>query len=69
MRNLMPTLNAVDFDDLQNRFGYENAYAILRTLEQFEGVVEERVSRLSFESRLQNVFKLMQENMRLQTRH
>ncbi len=60
---------SIDFDDLEARFGKENAFAILRTLEQFEGILEARVSKLSFEERLQNVFRMMKENMRFQTRH
>jgi hypothetical protein len=67
----MSNLNqsALQFADLEGRFGRDNACAILRTLEQFEGVLEERVARLSFEERLTNVFRLMKENMRIQTRH
>ncbi len=59
----------VEFSDLELRFGRENAFAILRTLEQFEGVSESLVTKLSWEERLQNVFALMQESMRYQTRH
>ncbi|MDX2027035.1 MAG: hypothetical protein SFW62_00170 [Alphaproteobacteria bacterium] len=64
-QNLYP----VDFADLETRFGRDNAFAILRTLEQFEGILEARVARLSCEERLQNVFALMKDNMRYQTRH
>lgn len=59
----------IEFADLESRFGRDNAFTILRTLEQFEGVREERVSTLPVEERLRNVFRLMKENMRLQTRH
>jgi hypothetical protein len=59
----------LDFADLEVRFGKDNAFAILRTLEQFEGVREARVANLSWQERLQNVFAVMKENMRLQTRH
>ena len=59
----------VEFSDLETRFGKDNAFAILRTLEQFEGVREDRVAKLSWEERLQNVFAVMKENMRYQTRH
>ncbi|MDP9126833.1 MAG: hypothetical protein M3N08_01045 [Pseudomonadota bacterium] len=62
-------LHLIDFADLETRFGKDNAFAILRTLEQFEGVLEARVAKLSWEERLQNVFALMKENMRYQTRH
>jgi len=63
------SVNSIEFADLEGRFGRDNAFTILRTLEQFEGVLEERVARLSYEERLKNVFRLMKENMRLQTRH
>lgn len=59
----------IDFSDLETRFGRDNAFAILRALEQFEGITEARVNRLSFEERLKNVFRLMKENIRYQTRH
>jgi hypothetical protein len=63
------TLSPLDFGDLETRFGKDNAFAILRALEQFEGIIEARVAKLSFEARLQNVLRLMKENMRYQTRH
>jgi len=63
---LMPSL---DFDDLQTRFGLDNAVAILRALEQFEGISEANVRALPLEQRMKNVFSLMMENMRCQTRH
>ncbi len=59
----------LDFKTLETRFGRENARSILRTLEQFEGIRAECVTRLSYEQRLQNVFRAMSENMRYQTRH
>jgi hypothetical protein len=59
----------LEFDDLEDRFGRENAYAILRALERFEGVREEWVSNMSREERLENVFRLMAESVRYQTRH
>lgn len=59
----------LNFLELESRFGQENAFTILRTLEQFEGVIEARVSKLSYEDRLRNVFRLMKENMQYQTRH
>lgn len=59
----------MNFSDLEMRYGYDAAVAIVKTLEQFEGVVESRVSRLSPEMRLENVMKLMSENVRPQTRH
>jgi len=59
----------IEFKELENRFGRDSAFAILRTLEQFEGIHETLVTNLSFEDRLKNVFQLMKENMRYQTRH
>lgn len=63
------TNEGLDFIELESRFGHENAFTILRTLERFEGVIEARVSKLSYEDRLRNVFRLMKENMQYQTRH
>lgn len=60
---------AIDFNDLESRFGRSNAFTILRTLEQFEGIIESRVHKLSCEDRLKNVFSLMKENIRHKTRH
>jgi hypothetical protein len=62
-------MSPLGFEDLETRFGKDNAFAILRALEQFEGILEARVAKLSFEARLQNVLRLMKENMRYQTRH
>lgn len=69
MQDINLTSSSLDFIDLESRFGRDNAVAILRTLEQFEGVVEARVSKLPLEERMKNVFRLMRENMRYQTRH
>jgi hypothetical protein len=69
MNDMNPGVGSLDFVDLESRFGRDNAFTILRTLEQFEGVLEARVMNLSFEERLKNVFRLMKENMRYQTRH
>ena len=62
-------INSLAYTDLETRFGRENAMVILRTLEQFEGVIEERVCRLSSDERFRNVLRLMRYNMRTQTRH
>jgi len=59
----------LDFVDLQGRFGLDNARAILRTLEQFEGISEIVVANLSDEDRLRNVMSAMKDNSRFQTRH
>ena len=59
----------LDFSDLESRFGRDSAFSILRTLEQFEGIHEARVAKLSCDERLQNVFALMKENIQYQTRH
>jgi hypothetical protein len=69
MNNVSRSMQTIEFVELETRFGKENAVAILRTLEQFEGVREERVARLSHEDRLRNVFCVMKDNMRCQTRH
>jgi hypothetical protein len=57
------------FSDLETRFGRDNACTILRTMEQFEGIREALVARMSPEERLANVLKTMKENLRTQTRH
>ncbi len=57
------------FDDLEARFGAETAYVILRTLEEFEGISFVHVAGLTPEDRLKNVFAVMRENLRYQTRH
>lgn len=59
----------LDFLELEDRFGLDNARAILRTLEQFEGISERRVSKLSNDDRLRNVISAMKDNIRYQTRH
>jgi len=69
MSNTFQSLGPLEFSELEHRFGKENAITILRTLERFEGVREERVAALPVEERLRNVFRLMKENIRLQTRH
>ena len=69
MSNAGQISSSLDFADLESRFGRASAFAILRTLEQFEGVREERVAALPVEERLKNVFRLMRENIRFQTRH
>lgn len=62
-------MGTLKFQELEERYGHENARAILKSLEQFEGVVEEEVARFSLQDRLSNVFELMKEGMRFQTRH
>jgi hypothetical protein len=66
-----PTLDmsTIEFHELEGRYGHENACAILRTLEQFEGVNEAEVAKFSWQDRLSHVFDLMKEGMRFQTRH
>ncbi|MGB9153490.1 MAG: hypothetical protein WCD70_10435 [Alphaproteobacteria bacterium] len=63
------TFGSLDFPDLEVRFGLESACAILRTLEQFEGISEPRVTKLSNADRLRNVMSAMKDNIRYQTRH
>ncbi|MDR3424532.1 MAG: hypothetical protein P4M13_05565 [Alphaproteobacteria bacterium] len=69
MKNNTFAFESLDFVELEDRFGLDNARAILRTLEQFEGIPELCVSRLSDEDRLRNVMSAMKENIRYQTRH
>ena len=69
MTDIGQNTNSMDFTDLETRFGRDNAMIILRTLEQFEGVPEERVAKLSIEERFKNVLRVMKDNMRSQTRH
>jgi hypothetical protein len=59
----------LNFFELEDRFGLDNARSILRTLEQFEGIPEYRVSTLSYEDRLSNVMSVMKDNTHYQTRH
>jgi hypothetical protein len=69
MTSSIRSASPIEFNDLEDRFGRENALTILRTLEQFEGIREERVAALPAAERLRNVFRLMKDNVRLQTRH
>ena len=69
MNNVNQGIASVEFMDLESRFGKDNAFTILRTLEQFEGVMETQVARLPFDERLRNVLRLMKENTRFQTCH
>jgi hypothetical protein len=69
MENSAAAFENLDFVDLEQRFGLDNARIILRTLEQFEGISEIRVAKLSYEDRLRNVLSAMKENIRYQTRH
>lgn len=62
-------MSTVDFQELESRYGHENACAILRTLEQFEGVKESDVAKFTWQDRLRNVFELMKDGVRFQTRH
>lgn len=59
----------MNFSDLEVRYGYDAAMMIVKTLEQFEGIVESRVARLPPEIRLENVLRVMSENLRPQTKH
>jgi hypothetical protein len=59
----------MDFVELEDRFGLDNARAILRMLEQFEGITERRVANLSDTERMHNVMSAMKDNSRFQTRH
>ena len=67
--NTTNVFDGLDFVELEDRFGLDNARAILRTLEQFEGIPELRVSNLTYEDRMRNVMSAMKDNIRFQTRH
>lgn len=60
---------SIDFDELEYRYGHDNACSILRTLEQFEGVKESDVAQFSWQDRLRHVFELMKDGVHFQTRH
>jgi len=62
-------IQSLQFADLEDRFGRDSAYVILRMIERFEGVREEWVANLSREDRLKNVFRLMAANVLYQTKH
>ena len=59
----------LNYRELEDHYGKENAEAILRLLEQFEGISEAKVKHMPQAKRLENVFKAMTENMLYQTRH
>lgn len=69
MQNNQLGLGSLDFLELEDRFGLDNARVILRTLEQFEGISEGRVAKLSYEDRFSNVMSAMKDSIRYQTRH
>jgi len=69
MSNNATSFGDIDFLELVDRFGSDNARVILRTLEQFEGIPEYRVANLSYKDRLSNVLSAMRDNIRYQTRH
>jgi len=61
--------DTLDFVELEHRFGLDNARAILRTLEQFEGIAATVAADQSYSDRMQNVLSAMKDNLRFQTRH
>jgi hypothetical protein len=67
--NFFLDMPALEFKELEDRYGHENACAILRTLEQIEGVQEADVAQFTWQDRLKNVFELMKDGLRFQTRH
>ena len=69
MQNGSMALEGLNFFDLEDRFGLDNACAILRTLEEFEGISEVRVAKLTYAERLQNVMSAMKDSVSLQTQH
>ena len=48
--------HTIAYNELEQRFGSDNARDILRTLEQMNGICEELVSAWSYEDRWANVF-------------
>ncbi len=69
MNSKAVSFSDLEFSDLEDHFGLDNARIIIRTLEQFEGIPERHVAELSFEDRLNNVMLTMKDNIRYQTRH
>jgi hypothetical protein len=70
LQDIDPTdFSDLEFVDLETRYGHESACAILRVLEQFEGVTDTGTEKLSYDERLQNVLNMMRDNMVFQTRH
>lgn len=69
MKDSAASFGDLSFFELQDRFGLDNARSILRTLEQFEGILEHHVAELSEEDRLNNVISTMKDNINYQTRH
>ena len=63
------SFGGLDFYELEGRFGLDSARVILRTLEQFEGISEPCVTKLSYRDRLNNVMSAMRDNIQYQTRH
>lgn len=59
----------LEYAELEVRFGQDNAHAILRTLEQFEGISEMRVREMSKDDRMRNVMAAMKDSIRYQPRH
>lgn len=69
MEKCIAEFGDLNFFELKDRFGIDNARDILRTLEKFEGIAEKSVASLSYEDRLSNVMSAMRENINSQTRH
>ncbi|MDD3030483.1 MAG: hypothetical protein PHS57_09480 [Alphaproteobacteria bacterium] len=69
MKTCTLDIGSLDFVELEDSLGFDNARLILRTLECFEGISEYGVAELSYEDRLDNVLSVMRDNMRYQTRH
>ncbi len=57
--NINEGMELLRFAELEARFGRDSAAAILRTLESYEGICAEAVSKMSPEQRLENVFRNM----------
>jgi hypothetical protein len=55
--------------DLEDRFGFDNARSILRTLERVEGISDSSAFGLSCHERLRKVMSIMKDDVRHQTLH
>ncbi len=62
MRPSVLTDQTIDYNELVQRFGPDNARDILRTLERMNGICEELVAAWSYEDRLANVFLTMKSS-------
>lgn len=64
-----PAIVNIKYEELEERFGSENARNILRSMERLTGICEELVACWSYEDRLSNVLEVMQDSPCSSTRH